>query len=95
MYDLDGRMVRTNEYKYAVYGRGRYREQLFDLTEDQGEMVNLAVDARHEDVLAEHRERLLEWCVETGDLYVEHYGRRGLPSIPGYDYEELKAHFDG
>jgi arylsulfatase A-like enzyme len=94
MYDLDGRMVRTEDYKYAVYGRGRHREQLFDLEADPGEMVNLAVDARYEDALAEHRERLLDWCVETGDLYMEHYGRPGLPSIPGYDYEELKAHFD-
>jgi arylsulfatase A-like enzyme len=95
MYNLDGRMVRTDGFKYAVYGRGRHREQLFDMRSDPGEMVNLAVDARHEDVLDAHRERLLDWCAETGDLYMEHYGRPGLPSIPGYEYETVADRFDG
>lgn len=39
------RMVHTPRYTYAVYERGWYREQLFDMREDPGEMVNLAVEA--------------------------------------------------
>lgn len=68
------RMVRTSRYKYAVYSWGRYREQLFDLERDPGEMVNLAVSARHLPVLQEHRDRLRRWCLETGDEF--------LPAIP-------------
>ncbi|HSH09431.1 MAG TPA: sulfatase-like hydrolase/transferase, partial [Oceanipulchritudo sp.] len=37
-----GRMVRTQQYKYVVYSEGENREQLFDLEQDPGEMVNLA-----------------------------------------------------
>jgi len=54
-YDTQGRAVRTERYKYAVYDRGRYREQLFDLQADPGEMVNLAVESRYAHVLDEHR----------------------------------------
>jgi arylsulfatase A-like enzyme len=95
MYDLNARMVRTDQYKYAVYGRGRYREQLFDMEADPGEMVNLATDADYADVLDDHRERLLEWCVATGDVYDEHYGHPGVPSIPGYEYPEVAERFEG
>ena len=53
-----GRMVRTDRYKYSAYDSGRHAEQLIDLQKDPGEMVNLAEDAGHRDVLNEHR-RLL------------------------------------
>lgn len=62
-----GRAVIGHRYKYVVYSWGRYREQLFDLLEDPGEMVNLAVEARHHDVLEEHRGLLLQWCRDTDD----------------------------
>lgn len=65
-----GRMLRTARYKYVAYSWGRYREQLFDLREDPGEMVNLAVAARYDDVLAEHRRRLTDWCRKEGDDFV-------------------------
>jgi len=45
------RAVRTDRYKYSVYPMGRYREQLIDLEEDPGEMVNLAVQANCRDIL--------------------------------------------
>jgi arylsulfatase A-like enzyme len=94
MYELNARMVRTDQYKYTVYGRGRYREQLFDMVNDPDETVNLATDSNHADVLDAHREQLLEWCVETDDMYDEHYAHPGLPTIPGYEYDEIAAHFD-
>ena len=33
-------------------------------------MVNLAVNSNFRDVLQEHRERLAQWCEETGDRFV-------------------------
>jgi len=62
-----GRMVRTGRYKYVTYQWGRYREQLFDLERDPGEMVNLAVDARHAETLNHHRELLAAWVEQTDD----------------------------
>ena len=87
-YRMHGRMVRTKRHKYAVYSWGEHREQLVDLEEDPGEMVNLAVGPEHADLLADHRRRLWEWCQQTGDLFDEHSSHRGRPSVPGYEYEE-------
>lgn len=70
VYDREpGRMVRTDRYKYAMYASGRYREQLFDLTNDPGEMVNLAVESRFAEVLEEHRRLLRAWGEATGDVF--------------------------
>ncbi len=68
-YDATGRAVRTERYKYCVYDRGRYAEQLFDLEHDPGEMVNLAVETRYRDVLLDHRRRLLQYMEETKDTF--------------------------
>jgi arylsulfatase A-like enzyme len=93
-YDpIEGRAVRTDRYKYIVYRRGRGREQLFDLRTDRGEMVDLSVDADYADVLAEHRDLLLEWCVDTGDIFAERYPE-GAPLIPGRDLEELRQYIE-
>lgn len=83
---MEGRMVRTARFKYVVYSYGLYREQLYDLERDPGEMVNLAVEERHSGVLAEHRRRLRDWCLETGDRFEEHSSHPGLPTVPGYEY---------
>ena len=62
-----GRMLRTERYKYILYDWGEYREQLFDLRADPGEMVNLAVEARYAKPLQDHRDRLHAWMLEHGD----------------------------
>ena len=54
-------------YKYSCYSLGRWREQLVDLQADPGEMVNLAVERRHEGLLRGCRERLRARCEEAGD----------------------------
>ena len=69
-YDTVGRAVRTDRDKYVVYDRGRYREQLFDLQTDPGEMVNHAVEARHRATLQEHRHLLQAYVTETDDTFV-------------------------
>jgi arylsulfatase A-like enzyme len=50
-HNCDGRMVRTERFKYVTHTWGAYREQLFDMEADPGEMVNLAVCSRYGDVL--------------------------------------------
>ena len=68
-YDTVGRAVRTDRHKYIAYDRGKYREQLFDLQTDPGEMVNLAVEARHSVRLQEHRQLLQAYVTETDDTF--------------------------
>ncbi len=82
------RMVRSDRYKYVAYEKGRPREQLFDMDRDPGEMVNLAFDARFEDVLRQHREHLREWCRATADRFGGgHYAHPETPfTIPGDSY---------
>ncbi|SNZ12533.1 Arylsulfatase A [Natronoarchaeum philippinense] len=82
---LGGRVVRTDRYKYIVYERGRQREQLFDLRNDPGEMVDLSENAEYGDVLAEHRERLFEWCVEHDDAFGANPQYPMVPQIPGFN----------
>ena len=60
-----GWMVRTPKYKYVVYDKGQYREQLFDMSEDRLEMRNLAVESKYRDVLLEHRAILKDWLKTT------------------------------
>jgi glucosamine-6-phosphate deaminase len=82
-----GRMVRTARHKYVLYSWGKYREQLFDLVSDSGEMRNLAVQADCNDVLARHRELLSDWLRITDDQYHRHYAHPdALPRVPGQEY---------
>ena len=60
-----GWMVRTPKYKYVVYDKGQYREQLFDMENDRTEMRNLAVESKYRDVLLEHRSILENWLKTT------------------------------
>jgi arylsulfatase A-like enzyme len=86
---VQGLMVRTAKWKYAVYDHGLHREQLFDMENDPGEMVNLAVEARCEGVLNEHRRLLWTWCQRTGADFGRHGSHPDLPfMLPGYEYEE-------
>jgi arylsulfatase A-like enzyme len=65
----EGRMIRTSRYKYVVYSWGAYREQLFDLESDPGEMTNLAVEKRYYSLLENHRRFLSHWLSETSDPF--------------------------
>lgn len=56
-----GWTVRTAKYKYILYDKGQYREQLYDMESDRGEMVNLAVEAKYADIVKLHRSFLEEW----------------------------------
>jgi arylsulfatase A-like enzyme len=60
-----GKMVRTDDWKYAWYANGD--EELYDLRADPDELVNLAGDGRYADLRRDCRDALLEWCVRTED----------------------------
>ena len=63
----NGRMLRTDRYKYCIYDSGANREQLIDLKNDPGEMKNLAGDAAFKTVLDKHRKLLRAWVKQTDD----------------------------
>jgi len=66
-----GRMVRTDRYKYCVYQHGEHRESLVDLANDPGEMVDLAADPAYRDILLEHRALLRRFGQQHDDALVE------------------------
>ena len=63
----DGRMVRSERYKYCLYSMGKRRESLIDMKADPGEMANLAEKPRLRDVLLKHREYLREFARRHND----------------------------
>ncbi|NOY58829.1 MAG: sulfatase-like hydrolase/transferase [Calditrichaeota bacterium] len=73
--NVRARMVRTGKFKYIVYSKASVesadglREQLFDMQNDPGEMINLAVKAEFRAVLDEHRALLRQWGEKTHDVF--------------------------
>jgi arylsulfatase A-like enzyme len=63
----NGRMLRTDRYKYCIYDSGQHREQLIDTHSDPGEMRNLAEAGEAAHVLDDHRKRLGKWTTQVGD----------------------------
>ncbi len=63
----NGRMVRTERYKYCVYEHGQRREMLIDIEKDPGEMKNLADAAERAEELNRHRRLLGEWVARIDD----------------------------
>ena len=54
-------LLRTPRYKYVLYDKGLYREQLYDMLNDRGEMRNLAIEKKYRQILLQHRAYLNEW----------------------------------
>lgn len=67
---MEGRMVRTDRYKYCVYTHGRQRESLVDLQADPGEMNDLAANPQYRPVLLQHRELLARFGRDYNDPLV-------------------------
>lgn len=63
-----GRMLRTNRFKYTHYLEGG-GEELYDLTNDSGEMKNLVDNPEYQDALNEHRALFKEYVDATDDPY--------------------------
>jgi len=79
---MEGRMVRSERYKYCVFSRGERRESLVDMEADPGEMVNLAADPQRRDVLAQHRELLARFGREHADPLVAELLADDVKPIP-------------
>lgn len=67
--EIQGRMVRTGQFKYCAYTPGQPSEQLFDLAEDPGETRNLIACSAYAATLKMHRKYLADWCRQTGDSF--------------------------
>jgi len=79
---MEGRMVRTDRYKYCVYSRGIRRESLIDMVNDPGEMTDLACDPEYRDLLLEHREILARFGREHSDSLVDQLLTDDVKPIP-------------
>ena len=62
-----GRMIRSDQYKYCAYNEGSRRESLIDMKADPGEMVNQAANPEYRAVLEKHRSYLREHAERHGD----------------------------
>jgi len=69
----NGRMVRTDRFKYCIYDSGKHREQLIELKNDPGEMKNLADDKGSRRMLNKHRLLLKKWIKKNGDTIGSKY----------------------
>ena len=59
-------MVRTKKWKYVYSPYDR--DELFEVGTDPREIVNLADEPQYADVVAQLRERLLRWMLDTSDV---------------------------
>ncbi|MFC1453914.1 sulfatase [Verrucomicrobiota bacterium] len=66
---LEGRMVRSQRYKYCVYDKGTHRESLVDMQTDPGETINLAKDRKYIPELKQHRRFLDEFSRRFADPF--------------------------
>ena len=67
---MQGRMVRSERYKYCLYEFGTRREALYDMKSDPLETVNLAVDPAYREVILDHRAKLKEFAKANNDPLV-------------------------
>lgn len=74
-----GWVVRSENYKYVLYDKGRNREQLFDMKNDRGEMRNLVMENTYNKVLQMHRDILEKWM----NTYQIKPTRPKLHDVPG------------
>jgi arylsulfatase A-like enzyme len=65
----NGRMLRTQRFKYWILDEGTNRETLYDLENDPGEMKNLANDPGFRTYLEECRKKYAEWALEYKDQF--------------------------
>jgi arylsulfatase A-like enzyme len=70
-------MVRTSQFKYV---RRLYEtDELYDLQADPGETVNRIADPALAAPLAQLKERLLTFFMETADVVPHEMDQRGFP----------------
>jgi choline-sulfatase len=68
--NLEGRMIRTKDFKYYIFDQGKQPEMLIDMNNDPGEMENLVGNPDYEKVLSEHRNLFAKYKNESGDTFL-------------------------
>jgi arylsulfatase A-like enzyme len=68
---LQGRMVRTDRFKYCVYDYRDQRESLVDMQADPLETKNLATQPEFRGALVRHRELLRAFATKHDDELVD------------------------
>jgi len=68
--DLQGRMIRTKDFKYYIFDQGKQPEMLIDMKNDPGEMENLVDNPKYAEVLAKHRKMFTKYKKEAGDGFL-------------------------
>jgi arylsulfatase A-like enzyme len=68
-----GRMLCDNKWKYNLYTFDKAEEELYDLTNDPGETVNLAADPQHTETLTAYRAKLQQWVEDFNDAKGQGY----------------------
>ena len=68
--NLEGRMIRTKDYKYYIFNQGKQPEMLIDMKNDPGEMQNLVGNPDYKKILVEHRGIFAEYKKESGDSFL-------------------------
>ena len=68
---MEGRMVRSQRYKYCLYAHGTRREALYDMQKDPLETRNIAVDPRFHEIVLEHRALLKAFAAKHRDTLVD------------------------
>jgi len=77
-----GRMVRTDQYKYCVYDHGKQRESLVDMKNDPLETKNIATDPGSKRIVQTHRNILLAFADKHKDLLAKQMLADGMPPKP-------------
>jgi len=77
-----GRMVRTEQYKYCVYDHGTQRESLVDMKNDPLETKNIATDPANKKIIETHRELLLAFAAKHKDPLARQMLAGDMPAIP-------------
>jgi choline-sulfatase len=68
----EGRMLRTERFKYWILNEGKQRETLYDIENDPGEMINLAGNPEYDNVLRKCRQELSEWAEKSNDPFLKY-----------------------
>jgi len=83
--DIKVRSIRTLQYKYSLFSHGEKNEQLFDMINDPGEMIDLADNPDYLAVKEDHKKMLELWMTETNDDFRELSKRPfSLEGVPFY-----------